>query len=264
MQKTDLAVVVFAWGGSRPIYLPWHAENMRRMVAKHLTVPHRFIVVTDDEAAHRAEGLETLPLWRAPADTLERGPNWINCYVRLGLFDELIGGTIAKRILSIDLDAVIRAPIDDLVIGNEPFKAMSLKSRDWIQGGLFRVDPGRVFPNPWLALHEDAGIIDRCKGRGWIGSDQSILSELFYEEVKRGAIPSWNEDDGMAINEFYSPWRVFFRTGHKKCWQEGMEERAEYLAQSDRIEVPPDLPFSRGTGLATKTILPVRVPVWQK
>jgi hypothetical protein len=250
----SLAVVVFAYGGDRPIYLPWHAKNMQRMVSKHLTVPHRFIVVTDNEAAHRAEGLETVPLWTNPHHGY-RKEGWVNCYARLGLFSDTIGGFIANRILSIDLDAVIRAPIDDLIQGDEPFKILGLRSRAWLQGGMFRVDPGCVWPNPWheLLRDEETKIFER--GHKWVGSDQGILSELFYAKALRGEIPRWTEDDGMAINDFHASWRVFFRTGPKKCWQEGMPERAEYLAQSGNPIVPGDLPFSRGSErLSGKTI----------
>lgn len=235
--NNDIAVVVFAWGGSRPIYQPWHVENMRRMVAKHLTLPHRFVVVTDNVEAHRAEGVEVVPIWTCPHHQ-EMKANWINCYVRLGLFDKDIGGAIAPRILSIDLDAVVRGNIDDLFEGSDPFKVMSLKARTWLQGGLFRVDPGKVHPCPWdqMARHEETKIFERS-GK-WVGSDQAVMSELFHADVQAGRIPKWNEEDGIALNDTSSPWRIFFRTGHKKCWFTGMQEREEYLAQSDRDGVP--------------------------
>lgn len=235
--SSDIAVVVFAWGGSRPIYGPWHAENMRRMVSKHLSLPHRFIVITDDEGAHKAAGLETRPLWPCPRSEVTR-TNWINCYVRLGLFDKDIGGAIAPRILTIDLDAIIRAPIDDLFDGDDPFKIMSLRSRTWLQGGLFRVDPGKVHPCPWDQVQRDSETNIFARSAKWIGSDQAIFSELFYSKMQSGSVPRWCEDDGVSINDSSAPWRIFFRTGHKKCWHETAPERAEYLAQSGRDNVP--------------------------
>lgn len=234
----DIAVVVFAWTGSRSIYKPWTAENMRRMVAKHLSLPHRFVVVTDNEKLFKEAGLETYPLWGCPKHE-ELRTNWINCYARLGLFDWQLGGNIADRILSVDLDAVIRAPIDDLFDGDAPFKILSMKDRAQLQGGLFRVDPGLVDPCPWDAIHNDADIFrDSDK---WIGSDQAILSELFYKDVLAGTIPSWSADDGMSINDYDQPWRIFFRTGDKKCWHPDVPEQAEYLAQSGRDSVPTEM-----------------------
>jgi hypothetical protein len=240
--KTDNVVAVFSWGGSRPIYQPWHAENMRRMVQKHLSIPHRFVVVTDNVPAYEAAGLEAFPLWDCPRHR-EMRTNWINCYVRLGLFDKTLGGALGGRILSIDLDTVIRAPIDDFFEGPDPFKILALKSRTWLQGGLFRVDPGKVNPCPWdqMMRNAETNIFDRSEP--WVGSDQAILSELFYKQVREGTIPSWNESDGVVVNDFNAPWRVFFRTGHKKCWYPGVQERAEYLAQSDRTDVPADMPL---------------------
>lgn len=234
----SIAVVVFAWNGSRPIYHPWHAENMRRMVAKHLSLPHRFVVVTDDEELYKAAGLETFPLWETPkAPDMAR--NWIHCYARLGLFNKDLGGAIADRILCIDLDAVIRAPIDDLFEGDESLKVMCLKSRTWIQGGLIRIDPGVLSPDPWDHLFYDEDIFRRTEK--WVGSDQAVLSELYYDNVLAGTIPRWCEDDGISINEFEQPWRIFFRTGNKKCWHPAAPELAEYLAQSGREEVPPGM-----------------------
>lgn len=244
----DVAVVTFAWNGSRPIYTPWQAENMRRMVAKHLSIPHRFIVVTDDEAAHRAVGLETLPIWDAPRFEMRR-TNWLNCYVRLGLFDRDIGGAIAPRILSLDLDAVIRAPIDDFFDGDAPFKILSLKSRTWLQGGLFRVDPGKVHPCPWDQIQRNAETDIFERADKWIGSEQAVLSELFYNQVKAGLVPSWTEDDGISVNEFNAPWRVFFRTGHTKCWHISRPEREAYLSESGRDSVPSDLPATQAAVL---------------
>jgi hypothetical protein len=241
-----LAVVVFAWGGSRPIYLPWHVHNTKRMVGKHLTVPHKFVVVTDDPEAHVADGIEVVPLWSCPEhETLKR--HWVNCYVRLGLFDKDIGGKIADRILAIDLDAVIRSNIDDLVADDAPFRIMNVYSRKWLQGGLFRVEPGKVTPCPWdqIIRHEETKILERSAK--WCGSDQAVMSELFYDRVMSGEIPRYDETHGMAINDWTSPWRVFFRTGHRKCWEEGVPELGDYLRESGLTEVPAGLPFARTT-----------------
>jgi len=207
------------------------------MVAKHLTLPHRFVVVTDNIDVHKDAGLQTYPLWACPKHD-ELRTNWINCYVRLGLFEKYIGGAIASRILALDLDAVIRAPIDDLFDGDEPFKVLAMNDRDHLQGALFRVDPGLVSPCPWdhYMRNDETQVFERSAK--WIGSDQAILSEMFYDDVRSGKIPNWSQDDGISINEFEAPWRIFFRTSNRKCWFPDMPEQAEYLAQSDRESVP--------------------------
>jgi hypothetical protein len=63
-----------------------------------------------------------------------------------------------------------------------------------------------------------------------VGSDQAVLSELFY-----GDVPVWDEEDGLIINRLDWPgWRIFFRTGARKCWDVHAPERAIYYAESGR------------------------------
>lgn len=233
-----LTVVTFCHAqGGRPIYRPWHVENMRRMMAKHLTVPHNFVVVTDhpEEYLGRGHGVHTL--WASPrVEATQR--HWLFNYNRLGLFDAEIGGKIGERLLCIDLDAIVRENIDDIVSDPAPFKIMALKTRVQLQGGLFLIEPGATAVNPWRAIHEDPTLIKRS--HRWVGSDQAVLSELFY-----GSVPAWDEDDGLTINQFDWPgWRIFFRTGHRKCWDAHAVERLAYYAESDRSldEPPPVIP----------------------
>jgi hypothetical protein len=226
-------------------------ENVRRMLAKHLTLPHRLVVVTDNVEGMRAEGIEAVPLWpvniELPPQTRR---HYLNNWLRLGMFDwDLMHQTLEiaqhDTLVSIDADIVIRRNIDHLFRDLPAFKIMSLKSRCHLQGGLFAVRPGAIAPNPWRVLHDDPATVE-CSRR-WGGSDQALLSELFYHRTVTGEIPVWNEDDGLAINAQYEreDWCLFFRTGHKKCWDVRMPEAREYYAQSGRdFEVdarPPDI-----------------------
>lgn len=242
-----LTVVVFCFRGSRPIYFPWQVENARRMLAKHLTVPHRFVCITDDVPAMQAAGIEALPIWDAPAFDATRN-HWLHNYVRLGLFDRDIGGRVGERILAIDLDMVIRSNIDDYVSNPAPFRVMAMKSRPWLQGGLFLVEPETfddlVETNPWRML-TTTDIVERS--RRWVGSDQAVLSELFYDAVRAGAIPTYDESHDITINDWSDSWRVFFRTGQRKCWDRRMPEYGAYYEQSGRQpdDVPPKPPMRR-------------------
>lgn len=221
-----LTVVTFCHQGSRPIYRPWHVENLRRQFTKHLTVPHRFVCVTDD-ATMDIPGVEVFPLWDSPRITATL-QHWLFNYNRLALFNRDIGGRIGERLLNVDLDMIVRENIDDIVMDPAPFKIMSLKSRVQLQGGLFLIEPGSTSVDPWTAIHEDPGLLIRS--RQWVGSDQAVLSELFF-----GSVPTWNEDDGVIINQYDWPrWRMFFRTGTRKCWSPDMPERADYLRESGR------------------------------
>lgn len=209
------------------------------MAAKAITEPHRFVVITDDVPAMQAAGLEAFPIWSVPDIPEHAGP-WLRNYMRLGLFDLSIGGQIGERILSIDLDAIIRGNIDDLIPRpGTCFQILSLKCRQQLQGGLFYVEPGYAYPNPWGLLLDDANSNIVARSRKWVGSDQAILSELFYAQVADGRIPSWSEHDGVVLNTeglAQHDWRIFFRTGHRKCWEHGVPERAAYFEASGMDE----------------------------
>jgi hypothetical protein len=242
-----LTVVTFCHAGSRPIYRPWHCENLRTMFARHLTVSHRFAVVTDDPDAHRGRGYEVYELWPSPhVEATSR--HWLFNYNRLALFDSHIGGAIGPRLLNVDLDMIVRANIDDIVSDFAPFKVLSLKTRTMLQGGLFLIEPGAAPINPWRAIHDDPMLIERS--RKWVGSDQAVLSELFYHMTGNDPnggnyLPTWDEEDGVVINHFEWPgWRIFFRTGTRKCWDYHAPERLAYYAESGRSldEAPPVIP----------------------
>jgi len=241
-----LTVVTFCHRGSRPIYAPWHVVNLRAMYAKHLTVLHDFVVVTDDVTPYAALGIRAIPLWASP-DPNATNRHWLFNYNRLRLFDPWAAENIGPRLLCSDLDMVIRENIDDLVKDPAPFKAIAMKSRIQLQGAFFIVEPGCVEPNPWTALHEDATLLQRASK--WVGSDQAVMSELFY-----GRVPTWDEDDGLIINQFeYPRWRVFFRTGSHKCWHPDAPERALYMSESGATDDAPIMFGSSRPPLSART-----------
>lgn len=236
-----LTFVTTAWAGARPIYDPWHIKNVDTMLHKHVTLPFRHVCVTDDVPGMTAVGIEAVPLWSVNAALPPQTPrHYLNNWLRLGMFDpeiaaKYLGVTHAPDVIvSIDADIVIRRNVDHLFRELPAFKIMSLKNRAHLQGGLFAVRPGQVEPNPWRVLHDDPDTV--AASRRWGGSDQALLSELFHARTLTGEIPTWNEDDGLAINAQYDhlDWSLFFRTGHRKCWDTRMPEAREYYAQSDR------------------------------
>jgi hypothetical protein len=79
-----------------------YVNCLHRSVEKCITVPHRFVCVTDDPTGLR-DGIETLP-----AD--DNAPGWWQkiCLFRPGRFKD------ADRILFIDLDTIILRNIDDI------------------------------------------------------------------------------------------------------------------------------------------------------
>jgi hypothetical protein len=81
------------------------------MVKRNLTIPHRFVCVTD----HDIEGIETIPV-----DFSKHIPGTVFC--RLAQHAPDYGDKIgADRILSLDLDMVVTGSLDKLVSRTEDF-----------------------------------------------------------------------------------------------------------------------------------------------
>ena len=80
-----------------------HVRILRNMVERNLTLPHRFVCVTDD----KIEGIETVPL-----DWNKHVPGTI--FMRLMQHNPKIASILGKRILSLDLDIVITRNIDHI------------------------------------------------------------------------------------------------------------------------------------------------------
>jgi lipopolysaccharide biosynthesis glycosyltransferase len=78
---------------------------MAAMVKRNLSVPHRFVCVTD----HEIDGIETIPV-----DFSKHIPGTVYCRLMQHAPDygERIGAT---RILSLDIDLVVTGSLDKLV-----------------------------------------------------------------------------------------------------------------------------------------------------
>lgn len=109
----DVAVVTFCWGK----YGAGHVNTLQRMVAANLSVKHRFVCVTD-----KPEGMEceTVPLPEVPH--IEGRPR---NFAKLYAFEEKFQRSLkAKRVILLDLDAVICDDIGPLVQHEAPFAIM--------------------------------------------------------------------------------------------------------------------------------------------
>lgn len=227
-----LTVVTCCWRGSRgDLYQPWHVENLRHMLAKHLTVPHRFVCVTD-LPAEDFPGIETVPMWERPDIEPEdrearigtKG-HWLDNYRRLGLCGEH-GARIGSRIWWFDLDVTIRKNINDLL----PPEGTALQTLDfgrgWLSAGMVYVEPP-IEPCPWRACSDPELV---ARSRRFPGSDQAVLTELY-----NGKVPTWGPADGVQVNRYNEHgWRVLFRTGNRKPWDRRRQEQAVYLRESGR------------------------------
>lgn len=230
-----LLVTTFLWSGARAwrpgVFKPAHVAGLARMVAANLTVPHRFVCVSDVEHWEplRALGIEPWPLWswpRAAVATYGGTDSW----VRLGLLGQpgeaLAAETGCRAFLSLDLDTIIRGNIDNIAAG----AARRRLSAYWSQLGRLALLPtghrrgfqgcllgGKLGASPdiWEACSD----LERCElaAKTYVGSDQALLTHM------RPTLPTWDERDGMVLerNVVDVPdWRVLFFFGgdHAKPW----------------------------------------------
>jgi hypothetical protein len=100
--------------------IPYRADDVRllqRMVARHCTVPHEFVVLTDQpDLFHDDKDIRAFHLSLAHQKT--HVPK--TCFVRLFTFSPYAKQALGDRFLQLDLDTVITGNIDHLVTREEP------------------------------------------------------------------------------------------------------------------------------------------------
>jgi hypothetical protein len=87
-----------------------HVHILKSMVARHLSLPHRFVCVTDD----KIDGIDCVPLdWRRHV------PGTV-CIRLMQHNGEWARANLGERILSLDLDVVITGSLDHIAARTEP------------------------------------------------------------------------------------------------------------------------------------------------
>lgn len=219
-----LTIVTWLWRGWRPVYNAGHVNKLGRMLAKHMSIPYRFVCVTDDPAGIE---YETFPLWKSVPVNVTK--SWIidtrdpipNCFTRLRLFDYEVSKWLgASKILSIDLDCMI---FDDLapLLTDDTFKAAKGMHSNYC-GTLWQLTPG-AHQDVWSSFDPEESpkqIANTQYGNRVIsGSDQAWMS------IKISGAPTWDKDQGVywyreIMNQRKIPKnaRVVYFAGGIKPW----------------------------------------------
>ena len=179
-------------------FKPEHVERLAMLFRKHLTVPHRFICVTDEYPPNRVQDapvtwLETPPEARALGDLRSpEGYRFPSCYRRLWSFSDEACRLLGDRILLTDIDAVPVRNLNPLVARSEDFVGWR-PYRDWgrklrIGGGIYLMTTGKhtkvydeFVANPRAAIHA-------AREAGFRGSDQAWLSYKLADKVPHYAL----------------------------------------------------------------------------
>jgi hypothetical protein len=154
------------------------------MVARHLSLPHRFVCLTDE----KIEGIECIPLdWRSHVPG--------TCGLKLQVWRPDIGETLGPRILSLDLDIVVTGGLGELVHRDE--SVVLFRNPNYIEGGRRAFYQGSVQlldagarPHVWANLFKPwaRNVINSRFG----GFEQAWLSEMLsWDEAY------WDARDGI-------------------------------------------------------------------
>ena len=190
-KSARLAVVCYLWnetGFSEPRgFAPSHVNFLARQVKDYLSLPYRFICITDETTGFD-DGIEVMPLpdearnaAKVPtAQGKERSPS---CYRRLWTFSEN-AKVLGDVVLVLDIDCFIVGSMDPLFdfmpdaefVGWNPLQAWG---RTKVGGGTWRHCPG-TRTHIWENFSQRDAL--RIKGLGYNGSDQAILSYYFADE----------------------------------------------------------------------------------
>jgi hypothetical protein len=159
-----------------------HVEQQAALFAQHLTVPHRYICVTDELPAKPTKGIEWVLMpeeWKKLGDLRSpEGLRFPSCYRRLGGFSEEARRLLGERVLLTDIDAVPVRNLDNLVRRDEDFVGWR-PFRDWgtrlrFGGGSYLMATGtrtKVYTD-----FKGAASVQEARAAGFRGSDQAWIS----------------------------------------------------------------------------------------
>ena len=183
-----LTVLTFLWNDPDRVrdysFNHDHVRILQSMVKRNLSIPHRFICVTDDTI----QDVETVPLeW----DKHVPGTCFIRLMMRKPGWAESIGAT---RILSLDLDMVLVNSIDPLVERKEDCvfwhnPNFPQPKRAFYQTSIQLFDAG-ARPELWTEFDPKKTV--RWVNRRFGGAEQAWVSErLHWQEAY------WDHRDGI-------------------------------------------------------------------
>ncbi len=203
---TDLIVTCFYWSDPERkrdyTFTPDNVDILKNMVERHLSVPHKFICVTNEEVG---DDIETIPLDMTKhvpgtvfARLWQRSPDYaLRLYEHFGGgVDPEDGAPPSFRILNLDLDVVIVDSINPIVYRDEP--SVWWRNPNYKTGGASRAfyqTSVQLFNSgTWPELWTDFDPVETPKwvNRRYGGAEQAWVSErLPWTE------PYWDDTHGI-------------------------------------------------------------------
>lgn len=178
-----ISVVVWLWRGTDPrrVFLAEHVNTLARAFRRTLSLPHRFVCVTDDVRGFSVDvDVVLTPPAAAVLGKLQNpeGSRFPSCYRRLWNFAPEAGAILGERILAIDVDLVVVQDLAPLLLRTEPFVGwrplMQWGNPSRIGGGMYLLTAG-AHPEVYADFQGPPSIA-AARRAGFRGSDQAWLS----------------------------------------------------------------------------------------
>ena len=225
-----ISIVCWCWGGThlgdRP-YQPAHVNALRKAVARHLPLPHRFVCVADSTDGFDPE----VEVHLTPREAREigalrspEGQRFPSCYRRLYNFSDG-ARAFGERLLCTDVDWVPTGDLSPLFartedfVGWRPLKTWGQPHKLRFGGGVYLLTPG-TRTAVWSTFRGLPSIAE-ARAAGFRGSDQAWLS---YRLARTE--PYYGREAGIYsirdLNNGRSPLpadaRMVHFNGHVKPW----------------------------------------------
>ena len=179
-----LTVATFLWGDK---YSLDDVRRLQRVVARHLSVPHEFAVITD--RPHLFDG--NVDIRAIPLDMTTHVDD--TCFVRLMTFHPMGAELIGERVLQIDLDTLIVGNLDSLVERDEDLVLWRNPSRiPWEKP----IKSGRPYYNTSLVLH-CCGTMPHLYERFDPGFPRCRDDQWWVSDMLGPGMPYWDDSDGV-------------------------------------------------------------------
>ena len=197
-----VTVLTFFWGKA---YAPEYVDRLCAAVRRHMTVPYRFVCVTDKPTKFE-QPLVQVPL-RDPHLTETKG-----CFCRLRTFDpswqSWLGAKAGERILVLDLDLVITGSIGPLLTRREPFvilqgvnnHGMAFNGSVWMMTAGFRSDVWTDFSLESARKVRYASFPD---DQSWMEAKLAPAAGAYLpsrDGVYAFSKPGWPKGEGLPTN----------------------------------------------------------------
>lgn len=197
-----ISIVTWIWDDGFRTYTADHVNVLQRMIARHLSVPHRFICVTDNTSGFSpdVEVIETpvaakhVAQYRSP-----EGARFPSCYRRLWMFSDE-ARALGERLMLLDVDLVVLRDLLPVIDHDEDFVGWR-PYRDWgaqmrFGGGIYLLQAGSR-TQVWDDFKGEESI-RKARSKGYRGSDQAWISYKLGDTE-----PYWDRDAGIySIRDF--------------------------------------------------------------